>query len=126
MKVVIATILILITFFAVALYMEQYVNQSAEILTSELEKLEQAIEKEEWKEVRQHMENTAQGWGETKKVWLTFLEHNEIDKIDIVFARLQSYVGSEENVEALSSTAELKFLLQHIVEKQGFRLTNVL
>ena len=126
MKVVVITILILVLFFASSLYMSHYITKSSESIINIIEKLEDTIEKQDWEEAQTYMKQTKDDWNRIKSVWLTFLEHYEIDNIDIVLARLQKFVSIEKYSEALGEIAELKLLVKHIVGKEAFNLSNIL
>ena len=64
-------------------------------------------------------------WEDTKK-WQLFLEHYEMDAIDIVLSRLEQYAEIENKAFAIGETAELKLLISHIKDKENFKLINIL
>ncbi len=126
MRMVVITILILAVFFASSLYAGYYVKTSAQEIDNKIKQLEANVEKEDWQKAKDNIDKLMEKWEGTKKSWLTFLEHSEIDNIDIVLARLEKFVEIEENTEASGEIAELKFLIKHIVEKEAFRMVNIL
>lgn len=126
MKVVVVTILILVLFFSCSLYFNHYINVSSEKIIDMIEELEEAVEKKGWEEAQSHMREAKETWNDIKKVWLIILEHYEIDKIDIVMARLQQFINIEKETEALGEIAELKGLVKHVVEKEIFSIANLL
>lgn len=126
MKVVVVTLMILAIFFTSAIYTNIYINSSADKLTDKVIKLDEAIGKSNWDEAKHYMQEVSKDWHKTKEVWQTFLEHYEIDAIDIVLARVQKYVEIEGDMEALGEIAELKLLIQHIVGREAFKLVNIL
>ncbi|AOY75042.1 DUF4363 family protein [Clostridium formicaceticum] len=126
MKVVVATVLILIIFFTSSLLLNQYIERTSKEITDMIQKLEVAIEKEDWKEGQAHMEDIVKQWHKTRNMWQTFLEHYEIDAIDIVLAKVEKYVSIEERTLSLGGIAELELLIEHIIGKGEFKLTNIL
>ncbi len=126
MRMLIATILILAVFFAMSIYMSHYISISTDRVADKINKLENAIEAQEWQEADKYMDKTTSDWDKTKSIWLTFLEHSEIDNIDIVLARLQKFVSIKKDTEALGEVAELKLLIKHVEHKTAFRLGNIL
>lgn len=126
MKVVVITVLILVLFFASSLYMNHYITTSSQEVVNKIEKLEEAIEESNWEKAQLYVKETAEEWNKTKRVWLVILEHYEIDKIDIVLARLKKFTSIEKDTEALGEIAELKLLVKHIVEREAFKLSNIL
>ncbi|AKL96964.1 hypothetical protein CACET_c35330 [Clostridium aceticum] len=126
MKVVVATVLILVVFFTSSLVLNQYIERSAKELTDMIQKLEAAVQEESWEEGQMHMEKVVEQWHETRSMWQTFLEHYEIDVIDIVLAKVEKYVTIEERALALGGIAELELLIEHVIGKGEFKLTNIL
>lgn len=126
MKVVAITIIILIAFFFGTVWINQYITNSADHVTNMIDKLDEAITNEDWEAAQVHIKEVSESWDETKSVWQTFLEHYEIDTIDIVLARLKKYVSIEERALSLGAVAELKLLIEHIVDREAFKLTNIL
>lgn len=126
MKVLVVTLIILAVFFTGAIYTNIYINNSANKLEDEIIKLDKAISKSNWSEAKNYMQTVSDEWHNMKKTWQTFLEHYEIDNIDIVLARVKKYVEIEEDVDALGEIAELKLLIKHIVGREAFRLVNIL
>ncbi|NLM03770.1 MAG: DUF4363 family protein [Clostridiales bacterium] len=126
MKVSIITLIILVLFFGGAIYGNIYINNSADQLTYEIEKLDESIDELNWDEAKIHMEGIMDNWQKIKKIWLTILEHEEVNNIDLLLGRLKRYVEIEESNDATSEIAALKLLIQHTTEKGSFKLVNIL
>ncbi|MCC5911005.1 MAG: DUF4363 family protein [Clostridiaceae bacterium] len=126
MKVVVVTVLILVVFFVGGIFINNYIDSSAEELASIINKLDDAIEKEDWEAAEEYMKEFTNLWDSTKNKWQTFLEHYEIDIIDIALAKVVRYVDIKESTLALGQTSELQLLIKHIADKKDFKLHNIL
>jgi uncharacterized protein YxeA len=126
MKIVIATVLILVIFFSGAFYLHRYIQLSSERIMIHTEKINQAIEKENWDEAKYNMERLNKDWNKIKKTWLAFIEHLETDEIDVTIKRIERYISLKENTLVLVEIAQLKQLVEHISEKEKIKLTNIL
>ncbi|ABR50407.1 conserved hypothetical protein [Alkaliphilus metalliredigens QYMF] len=126
MKVVVITIIILIIFFAGSIWLSEYISQSTQKLVEQIEQLDEAIEEENWNEAQNNLNELSKEWEKTKKGWLIFLEHYEIDSIDIVLAKVGRYAALEERETALGELAHLKTLVEHVKEKSRLHITNIL
>jgi len=126
MRVVVATLLILIIFVTGTFMINQNINQSCERLLEDIKVLDESVKNSEWNNAKDQLTNLKREWENTRKTWELFLEHNEMDSIDVVVARLDQYVEIEERSLALGEIAEFRLLISHIKDKESFKLGNVL
>ncbi|MBU5676779.1 DUF4363 family protein [Alkaliphilus sp. MSJ-5] len=126
MRIVVVTLLILVIFIVGTFLINQYINRSCEKLLEDIKILNKSINENEWNKAKDHLENLKVQWKDTKKTWQLFLEHYEMDVIDIAIARLNQYVEIEERALALGELAEFRLLISHIKDKEGLKLQNVL
>lgn len=126
MRVVVATVLILIIFFIGVFIMNRHVNSTCEKLLKNVEALDKSIKGEDWTHGKGQVHSLKKQWETTKKSWLLFLEHYETDSIDIALSRLEQYVEIENKALALGEMAEFKLLIDHIRSKESFKLENIL
>lgn len=126
MRVVVITILILVIFFVGTFMLNQYINNSCEMLLENVKILDKSIKEESWNQSREEIQNLKKQWETTKKGWQLFLEHYEMDAIDIALSRFEQYVEIESKALALGEMAELRLLISHIKGKKNFMLENIL
>lgn len=126
MRTVIATILILVVFVVGTLILNRYINTSCEKLLNDVKELHTSVEDSRWTDVKKQVAGLNKEWEDTKKRWQLFLEHYEIDAIDIVLSRLEQYAEIENKALAIGETAELRFLISHIKDKEDLKLINIL
>ncbi len=126
MRVVVATVLILVIFLVGAFMINKYVNNACGRLLEDVGELEESIKGEDWAQGREQIQNLKKQWDTTKKGWLLFLEHYETDPIDISLTRLEQYVETENKPLASGEMAELRLLIDSVRSKENFKLENIL
>ncbi|MFW5649581.1 MAG: DUF4363 family protein [Candidatus Alkaliphilus sp. MAG34] len=126
MRVVVATVLILVIFLVGAFMINKYVNNACGRLLEDVGELEESIKGEDWAQGREQIQNLKKQWDTTKKGWLLFLEHYETDPIDISLTRLEQYVETENKPLASGEMAELRLLIDSVRSNENFKLENIL
>lgn len=104
--------------------LSQVIHSSA-ILLSLAEELEDKLGQNLWKDAEKTLEEIKFTWNNTKTVWTILLNHGEIDNIDISVAKLEQYINAKEPGLSLAEMASLKFLFQHIQDKERPTLENI-
>ncbi len=125
MRVVVVTIVILIIFIAGTFMLDNYINNSCDDLLEDIKALNKLIEEKEWNKAKDELFKVRKEWESTKKSWQLFLEHYEMDSMDIAIVRLDQYVKIEDRSLALGEIAELELLISHIKGKESLKLQNI-
>jgi len=68
------------------------------------------------------LENT---WKNMKQIWSIFINHTEIDDIEIALLNFKAYTKAHNKEEAIVYSEQLKQNIFHISEKQKIRIENV-
>lgn len=126
MRILVVTLIILAIFVVGTFMLNQYINSSCEKLLEDIELLNKYVESNEWNEAKTQLVNLKEQWESTKRKWQLFLEHYEMDSIDVAVARLDQYVKIEERSLALGEIAEFRLLISHIKSKESLKLGNIL
>lgn len=123
-------IISLIGFFIIivfAIFIQNYLQISSNKLVKKIEDLQILMDNDEIDEGLIIREELKDEWGETKKKWATLIDHNELDNIEETLRRIEVLIGKEEEkAELLSELNKVKFYLEHIPEREGFALENLL
>ncbi len=117
MRVVIITIVILAVFSVGAFMLVRYIGTSCEELLDSIGDLHSSIENNKWEDAKKQFTAFEKELEDTMKKWQLFLEHFEMDAIDIAMARLGQYVDIEQRELSLGEVAELELLIGHIRDK---------
>jgi predicted PurR-regulated permease PerM len=125
MRVVAFIIICLALIIGVGFYTTALINTTAEELSHYIDRLEKNIVQENWEESTKDIGELSKAWSKTKENWLLFLDHQEIDNIDLTYTRLNKYVETKELPSALAEVAALKLLVQHIPNISALNLRNI-
>ncbi|MBL4936788.1 DUF4363 family protein [Clostridium sp. YIM B02515] len=98
------------------------ISSNLQILNDDLEKY---ISEEKWdKAYKTSMDFTNQ-WEKHSKVIKLFVNHQEIDNIEMELWKLPQYIKEKSKDEALASVHVLKFLLKHISSLEKVNIQNI-
>ena len=125
MKVVAFILISVLAIVGFGIFSLNSVQASAQELTTHFNKLEQSIAKEDWENSLKNLKQISLLWSKTKKSWLLYLDHQEIDNIDLTYIRLSKYVEAKDLSSASAEVAALKLLIKHIPEILAFKLRNI-
>ena len=64
-------------------------------------------------------------WKEKSESLALFVEHNELEKVSNDIVQIQANFDTEEKDKVIENIAELKFMLEHIEEKNQLKLKNI-
>lgn len=101
---------------------ERYVEPWCEALTEAVS----AAEDEDWERARRAIRETREAWDARKPYLHIVTAHDELDKVDTLFAEADSFAVERDMGEFRAETAELTVQLRLIVEMQKLTVRNVL
>ncbi|MCM0646833.1 DUF4363 family protein [Clostridium swellfunianum] len=123
-NVVIAVVIFLVMIIAM-LFSLSYLNNVSSTLQRVNDELEQFISDDQWdKAYKSAMEYTHR-WEYHSKIIKIFVNHQEIDNVEMELWKLPQYVKEKTKDEALASVHALKFLLSHISKLEKINLQNI-
>lgn len=125
MRTFISILVAFVLFLGLAWWNTSYLTKTSEQLTSQAANIWKIVSDEKWEEADAEVLQVRRLWGRHKKTWLTLLDHDDIDKIDITLYRLNEMVRCREKEQALSDLAEFRFYVQDIVDKENLSLANI-
>lgn len=101
-------------------------DSESERLDNKLSSLEQQINNQNWDAAADNFKEFHSKWDKVSTLWSMLIDHYEIDNIELVLSKLDSYIKTQDKTEALSQLSSLKTLVKHIPEKESFNFKNVL
>ncbi|MBQ9657717.1 MAG: DUF4363 family protein [Clostridia bacterium] len=127
MKELSVIIVIIIVVFTTNTITQNYTNQTVKELTDKLDELVE-ITKNKEKDNSERMKialEIEKIWKQKKSKLSYFIEHDEIEKVEINITSILSYLESEELVMAKTESEQAIFLLEHIKDKYELSLENI-
>lgn len=123
------TILILVLSLGLILtadfFLVRYLNASTEQLTAQLTGLEKRIEHNDWQAAKKDLNRWQDNWTKIQNSWTLFIDHQEIDNIELSLNRMQSYIHSQNEVLSLGELSALKYWIAHIPDKESVHWGNI-
>jgi len=102
------------------------INTSSTQLASRFSAIEASIQQQKWDKAKEDLNAAQQNWGRTKSWWSVFIDHQEIDNIDISLKRLEKYVETQGTTLSMGEVSTLEMLVEHIADTEAPTLTNIL
>jgi len=106
-------------------YTQRYLDRTADQLAAQVEKIIEAAEQEKWQESREAYLRFSENWDNVRKNWAMFIDHLEIDNIEMKLTRGRSYIEAKDATNAGAEFADAIMLLEHIPERERLTLYNI-
>ena len=107
------------------IYSIKYLNSVTKDLEKLNDQIEQYINDSDWDNAYKSSMEYTEMWKDYSKIIKLFIDHQEIDKIEIELWRLPQYIKEETKDESLASIHILKFLVDHISGLEKVNIENI-
>ena len=102
-----------------------YTKESVEYLKSDLYQIKQEIETEDKKKISEKVMNAKENWKDRANKMAYYVEHDELEKVNVYLVGVESDTETEEYNDAKSELEKCIYILEHIEEKYKFNLKNI-
>ena len=121
--------LIIIILLSFILLMEYLTSQSLAEATSWMRDavigIETKMKEKQESQAQQEFYELKDKWKQKAESLALFVEHNELEKVSNDIVIIESNFETNETEKILENIAELKFMLEHIEEKNQLKLKNI-
>ncbi len=121
--------LIIITILLIVFYIDhltsENLGEAVSWLRDEIIGIENQINENREIEAQEQFYKLEEKWKEKSEQLALFVEHNELEKVSNDIVIIQSNFETDETDKVLENIAELKFLLEHIEEKNQLKWKNI-
>ncbi len=124
LKEIIISIMIIVIIFSLDFLTRSYTDESIKQTTIMLDSLKEKIKNGE-DSTNKNIEELIDSWWNKRKKLSYFIEHDELEKVDTNLTNLKSYIEVSDYDMAINSIDEVKYILEHIKQKNSFSLANV-
>lgn len=125
MKNVILSFVIFIVILIAMTFSISYLNNVSSNLQNLNDEIEQYVTNNKWDEAYKTSIDYTQKWEKYSKVIKLFVNHQEIDNIEMELWKLPQYIKEHTKDESLASVHVLKFLVDHISKLEKVNIQNV-
>lgn len=119
--IIIILVIVFYIDFVTSKSLEDAVNWARDGITS----IENKINENNEVEAQDEFYDFEEKWKEKVQNLSLFVEHNELEKVSNDIVIIESNFETNETEKALENIAELKFMLEHIEEKNKLKLKNI-
>jgi hypothetical protein len=106
--------------------MNMHLMRTALELSGQLELVQQAVLAERWADAEFNFQQATEKWEQTRSVWAVVIRHQEIDELEVAFARISQFLSTREQGETLAELEVAKVLLEHVPAKERLLLQNIM
>lgn len=126
-KELIISIIIIIGIFSFDYVLQKNTTETIDTTTENLSFLKQEIKENKYdsKQIEEKTNNIYNEWNENHQKLVFYIEHDELEKVEIDFAAFKSLIESKEYNFAISELEKVTFALEHIKDKYLFQLENI-
>ena len=103
----------------------RYIHSSSSKIVESIEYASSLINNGKWIEAKSAIDDINSKWDDTEKSWALLTDHIEIDNIEISMLKSKEYIRTKNLPLSLSELKNLKFMIEHIYEKEKFNLKNI-
>ena len=125
MKNVVITLITSIIMIVAISFSIKYLNDASEDLLSLNQKIQENVNNDNWDKAYKSTMELIEKWDDYSKKIKVFINHQEIDSIEMELQKLPQYIKEQTKDESLASTYILGFLLEHIAELEKVKLENI-
>lgn len=118
-------VIILLFVFYVEHLTSKNLGEAVHWMRDGIHSIESQIKEGKESQAQQEFYDLEQKWKEKSEKLALFVEHNELEKVSNDIVLIESNFETDETDKVLENIAELKFMLEHIEEKNQFKLKNI-
>ncbi|WP_432666827.1 DUF4363 family protein [Wukongibacter baidiensis] len=125
MKSLFISTFVVILLITTWMFLYNFISQSTDEFNSLLNDMDKTIYSDNWASTQSIYTIINDKWINKQKVLLISVNHEEIEKVNLSLEKLKKYIYIKDKALTLGETAALKFLLNHIKEKESLSLKNI-
>jgi hypothetical protein len=125
MKNVVISLLIFIIMVISIAFSLNYLNKVSDDLGRLNDEIEQYITDNDWDKAYKSSIEYTEKWKDYSEKLKLFVDHQEMDKIEIELWRMPQYIKERNKEESLATVHVLKFLVNHISDLERVNIQNI-
>ncbi len=114
--------LIIVFVILIEIITNSITNKSISDLRNNIQKLEETLGTEE---SNKKIEELCSSWKQEQDKLSFYMEHDELEKVGVLVDNVKSDIKNENTEDVNQELDEIKFLLEHVKDKQKLQLKNI-
>ena len=124
-KEIIITSVILILVIISNIWVSHFIDGKLNHIVEKLDELEISLTNENYEETQVKLNEIDKYFNESEEMLSCYIEHDELEKVKTEFTSLKAFVKFEKE-DTFESLDKMRFIIEHIEEKDDLKLKNVL
>lgn len=126
-KETIISIVILVFIFGLNYITEKNTDKTVDTMNEKLRIVRENLVKEEInkEQVKEDTNKAYDKWEELDDAMAYYIEHDELEKVKTAITTVKSYVETEEYSQSIEAIDRCIYILEHIREREMFRMDNI-
>ncbi len=125
LKEMIICIVIILAIIFGNIITQNYTKQSVLELTDTLSNLKDSVEQRNIDILEDQVKKVENKWEEKHNKLAYYIEHNELEKIEMEITTIKSNIKTAEYENSIESIDKSMFLLKHVEDRYAFNLENI-
>lgn len=122
LKEYVIIVLIIIFVIVIEVITNTITGKSISDINNSIEEVENSLESEE---AKGKIKELCSSWKNEEKKLSYYMEHNELEKVGKLVDNVKSDIENDNTEDVKQELDEIKFLLEHIKDKQKLQLKNI-
>lgn len=125
MKQIISIIILLAVIITLDVITITNTRETMELLSNNINDIKNNVETQDTKNIQSSIDELDKNWKKSIDKLSYYIEHNELDKVEVEIVTFKTDIKNQEYDEAIESMERANFLLEHIKDKNQFNLKNI-
>lgn len=122
---ILIALIIIILIVILNIITANYTNKSMEEMASDLDKIRTQLVSKNRENLNESVDNVIKKWEGKKNILAFYIEHTELEKMELYLHELDSNVETDEFNIAIQSLDSCHFMASHIRDKYEVALKNI-
>ncbi len=118
-------VIILVIVFLIDYLTDKNLSDSTSWMRDGMVSVENKMKGNQESEAQNEFHDLAEKWNKEVEKLSLFVEHNELEKVSSDIVLIKSNFDTNDTDELFQNIADLKFMLEHIEEKNQLKLKNI-
>lgn len=103
-----------------------YLEKTSRYILTDITDIEQSLKRDDYDEAKRAMTEIEYTWENIKDGWDSFGEHDDVGEISHHIASLNVYTNQMERADALSEAEGIRHTINHIIQSERLKISNIL
>lgn len=124
-KEIIICVIVIIIVITLNVFSEKFTNKIMDDIITNLKNVREALLTENEEQMRENIEKVNNEWEENKSKLSIYIEHDELEKIEMYMVELNTHIETKEYNMAIESLDVGVFIIEHTKDKYKLSLKNI-